>query len=173
MNRPIVNLDELDPQPMPAPFAPTGDTAERYAGRIAPIGARIGMKQMGANLTVIGPGKRAFPFHNHHGNEELFIILDGRGELRFGPDRHPVRAGDIISCPSGGPEVAHQLINTGDTDMRYLAIATSRSPEVAEFPDTGKYAVLLDELLPVDGEKRLGRRTMGSLDVRPGYWDGE
>ena len=43
----------------------------------------------------------------------MFFILDGEGELRFGDKRYPLRRHDIIACPPGGPEVAHQIINTG------------------------------------------------------------
>ena len=38
------------------------------------------------NLTAVPPGKRAFPFHNHRVNEEMFFILEGTGEVRIGCD---------------------------------------------------------------------------------------
>ena len=57
------------------------------------------------------PGKVQCPFHNHHAEEEMFFILEGEGELRFGAERYPLRKNDIIACPPGGPDVAHQIIN--------------------------------------------------------------
>lgn len=54
----------------------------------------------------------------------MFLILEGEGELRFGDERYPIRKYDVIACPTGGPEVAHQIINTGATTMRYLALST-------------------------------------------------
>jgi uncharacterized cupin superfamily protein len=120
----------------------------------------------------VPPGKRAFPFHVHHVNEELFFVLSGSGELRFGDEVYPVRAGDVIASPPGGPEVAHQLVNSGSEELRYLAISTNTQPEVVEYPDSAKFAVLSG--LPPGGDYRQARvayigRKENSLD----YWDGE
>jgi hypothetical protein len=40
-------------------------------------------------------------------------VLEGEGEIRIGDAKHPIRKGDFIACPPGGPETAHQIINTG------------------------------------------------------------
>jgi hypothetical protein len=45
-------------------------------------GHHIGAQKLGYNLTVLRPGKVQCPFHNHHGEEEMFFILDGSSELR-------------------------------------------------------------------------------------------
>lgn len=171
MTHPIVNIDELDPQPLPPQYAPHGPAAERYAGRLAAIGPRTGMQQLSGNLVALAPGFRAFPFHSHRVNEEMFIVLEGTGQVRIGPETYPIRAGDIIACPAGGPETAHQLINTGTGELRYLAFGTTRSPEVAEFPETGKYGVLIRDAQG-DGVTELGLRTMGKLGQKVDYWEG-
>ena len=54
------------------------------------------------------------------------------------------RIGDIIACPPGGPETAHQLINTGEGELKYLAVSTKLSPELCEYPDSGKFGVMAD-----------------------------
>ena len=107
-------------------------------------------KLLGYNITAVPPGKRAFPLHNHVVNEEMFFVLEGSGELRVGDATHPVRAGDIIACPPGGPETAHQLVNTGDAELKYLAVSTTLSPEVCDYPDSGKFGVSVygDERTP-------------------------
>jgi hypothetical protein len=33
--------------------------------------------------------------------------------VRIGPDTYPLRPGDVVASSPGGPEVAHQIINTG------------------------------------------------------------
>jgi uncharacterized cupin superfamily protein len=171
MSTPIVNLDQLEPQAMPPEYAAAGTAAGRYAPRIAMIGSRIGARQIGCNLTVLAPGKRAYPFHNHRVNEEMFIVVEGRGELRIGSARYPIRRGDVIACPAGGQETAHQIINSGDGELRYLALSTQKSPEVAEFPDSGKYALLLDD---GGGEgETMPLRTMGRIGATVDYWEGE
>jgi uncharacterized cupin superfamily protein len=95
-----------------------------YTSSRGRISAHIGARKLGYNLTVLPPGKVQCPLHRHHGEEEMFLILEGEGELRFGDQRHPIRKHDVIACPPGGPEVAHQIIDTGKTTMRYLALST-------------------------------------------------
>ena len=116
MVKPIVNLDEVE-------FDDVEENG-RYTSSRGSISPRIGAGKLGYNLTVLPPGKVQCPFHCHHGEEEMFLILEGEGELRFGDQRYPIRKHDVIACPTGGPEVAHQIINTGETTMRYLALST-------------------------------------------------
>jgi uncharacterized cupin superfamily protein len=99
----------------------------------------------------------------------MFIVVEGRGESRIGAQRFPVRQGDVIACPAGGQETAHQIINTSDAELRYLAISTKLSPEVAEFPDSGKFAMLVAD---TDGTT-LPFRTVGRLGENVDYWEGE
>jgi uncharacterized cupin superfamily protein len=42
-----------------------------------------------------------------------FFVL-GLGEVRIGSETLITR-GDFVACPPGGPETAHQIINTGTT----------------------------------------------------------
>lgn len=72
----------------------------------------------------------------------MFFILEGEGELRFGDQRYPIGKHDVIACPPGGPEVAHQIINTGTATMRYLALSTLVDVEVCEYPDSQKMLVV-------------------------------
>ena len=168
LQTPILSLAEVDAQPRPDEFAAAdAATRERFAARMARLGPRLGLAQLGCSLVVVPPGKRAFPFHNHHVNDELFVILEGRGELRLGAATHAVVAGDVIGCPPGGPDSAHQLVNSGDAELRYLAISTQRWPEVCDYPDSGKFAVY-ESGRGADGFYHCGRGEQ-LLD----YWDGE
>ena len=170
-HRPVINLDEVAIEERPSFFQPTGAAAERFGSRSGPIGARIGARMLGYNVTSVAPGRRAFPFHNHHANEEMFFILQGSGELRVGEERYSIRQGDFIASPAGGPETAHQIINTGQDELRYLAVSTMITPETVEYPDSKKIATLSRQIQP-DGQMRVVRhvgRTDGGVD----YWDGE
>ena len=165
---------EMSPSAMTAamggdPTPPELD--DKFKAMMAPLGEALGLKRLGVSVMTVEPGKRAFPFHNHHANDELFVILEGSGTYRFGDQEYPVKAGDLCGAPHGGPETAHQLINTGSTTLRYLAISTMLDPEVAEYPDTGKFGTISV------GEGRswqngrllyIGRKE-NTLD----YWDGE
>lgn len=168
----IFNIADAVPQPDPPERAPTGPNAGNYDTRCAAIGSRIGARQLGYNLTVIAPGKRNCPFHSHHVEEEMFFILEGSGELRYGDSRHPLRAGDIIACPAGGPETAHQIINTGKVDMRYLSLSTLAPAEICEYPDSGKFGVFEDLPDTPDGRHKRFRHLGRREDARD-YWEGE
>jgi uncharacterized cupin superfamily protein len=145
---------------------------DRFAGRHGSVGAAIGARLLGCSVTVVPPGKRAWPFHCHHVNEELFVILDGTGVVRIGDADHPVRAGIVIACPPGGPETAHQLINTGEVDLRYLSVSTMIASEVVEYPDSGKVAVYVGSAPGGDRAQRTFSYR-GRLTAPADYWDGE
>ena len=152
--KPIINLDEVE----------FDDVEENgiYSSRRALFSAGIGARQLGYNLTVVPAGKVQCPFHSHRAEEEMFLILDGEGELRFGSERHAIRRHDVIACPAGGPEVAHQIVNTGTEPLRYLALSTKSRVEVCEYPDSGKVGVY------APGMRRM-LRTRDAVD----YYDGE
>jgi uncharacterized cupin superfamily protein len=139
-----------------------------YTSSRALFSDRIGARQLGYNLVVLPPGKAQCPFHSHRGEEEMFLILDGIGELRFGDKVYPLRRHDVIACPTGGAEVAHQIINTGTTDMRYLALSNRVDLEICEYPDSQKILVAAG---PQDSPGRL--RKLLRSDAKVDYYDGE
>jgi uncharacterized cupin superfamily protein len=150
----VVNLDDL----------PLEDfvQGERYASRCVRIGPRLGAKDLGYSYDVVPPGKRSCPFHSHRAEEEMFLILRGRGTLRYGSETRAVRAGDIICCPTGGPETAHQLINDSDEELAYLSVSTQSEVEMCEYPDSGKIGTY-------GGKARHITRAADGVD----YWEGE
>jgi uncharacterized cupin superfamily protein len=105
-------------------------------GRVAP---QLGLSGLGCAVHIVPPGKTAFPFHRHHVADELFFIVSGSGEYRYGEGKYPLRAGDIVSAPAGAK--AHQIINTGKEDLRYLGISNTSSVDVIDYPDSGKIGV--------------------------------
>ena len=145
--------------------------SERFGAQVAPIGAAIGLKGLGCMLTVVEPGKRAFPFHNHLANDEMFVILEGTGTYRFGEEEHPIRAGDVCGAPRGGADTAHQIINTGDAPLKYLGISTMRDPEVVEYPDSNKYAAIA--VRPGKDFMSAHLKVIGRRGVSLDYFDGE
>jgi uncharacterized cupin superfamily protein len=168
MSRPILNLDEVELKSLREvlPGAPEG-----FGGRAGTISMRVGARKLGYNLTVLAPGEKAFPRHNHHVNEEMFLVLDGTGSVRIGDATHALRAGDVIACPPGGPEGAHQIVNTGERELRYLSVSTMQYPEVVDYPDSGKTGVRY-EVADKDGKPAFTRFLVRSGESLA-YWDGE
>jgi len=156
--KPLMNLDELE-------FESHENGA--FGGKYGVISDKIGARKLGYNLTICPPGKKTCPFHNHHVNEEMFFVLEGEGLLRFGDQEYPLRKHDVVACPAGKPDVAHQIINTGDTDLKYLALSTRERAEVVEYPDSKKVGVMVGKF--GDWDVRALFRAGESLD----YFDGE
>ncbi|WP_395401055.1 cupin domain-containing protein [Pseudoduganella sp. UC29_106] len=171
MSKPIINIADVEFQPGSAAFTATGAAAERFEARTQAIGARIGAQHLGYNITEVPPGKRAFPIHNHRVNEEMFFILEGRGEVRVGEQTYAIRAGDIIACPPGGRDTAHQIVNSGTVPLRYLAVSTKLRPDIVEYPDSDKFAVL-GQPPDADGQPQ-DFVFIGRAGNSIGYWDGE
>jgi|SRR5215207_4190938 len=110
-------------------------------GRVARIGALAGATQLGATLYEIAPGQNGSPFHLHHANEEMIIVLAGRPTLRTINGSRVLEPGDVVACPRG-PAGAHQLQNRTEQPARALVISTMVYPDVAEMPDSDKVLVI-------------------------------
>jgi uncharacterized cupin superfamily protein len=161
--KPVMNIDDVQLR----------DSAhgDAFAAKVGSFGDRIGSTGIGCMLHIVEPGKAAFPLHVHHVNDELFVILEGAGSYQYGAEHYPVRAGDVLAAPAGGPEVAHKITNTGDTPLKYLGISTKKGTEVVEYPDSKKFAVMsrFDWSNPQAG----GIRYVGRRESAVDYWDGE
>src|SRR5262249_36231731 len=114
---------------------------DEYEARIAMAGVALDSKLIGFNVTVVPPGKKAFPYHAHRGNEEMFFVLEGEGSIRLVDRKHRIRAGDFISLPPGR-DSAHQIVNDSQAPLKYLAVSTMLAPEVVEYPDSHKVGVI-------------------------------
>ena len=170
---PILNIADVHCIPLRqlAPKEPPERILQKFDASLGFIGQALGAQKLGYNLTVIAPGKQAFPLHCHRVNEEMFFIIEGSGELRLGTARHPLRAGDVVACPPGGPETAHQIVNTSDRELKMLAVSTKLSPDICEYPDSGKFAIRAEYPPGADGKPQ-GFAYVGRGDGID-YWEGE
>ncbi|MGN6525286.1 MAG: cupin domain-containing protein [Burkholderiaceae bacterium] len=112
-----------------------------YDSRGARLAPGTAARKLGASIDVVAPGKRGCPYHLHHAQEEMFVVLEGRGTLRVAGEMLDIKAGDVIFIPPGR-EYPHQIINTSDAPLKYLSVSTKDSPELCEYPDSGKYQVM-------------------------------
>ena len=133
MAKPVINVTEATTH--------SGESGECFGYSMTELAGALGASAIGANLTRVAPGKAAFPFHHHYAIEEHFFVLSGSGVLRHGAAIHAVKRNDYIVNLPGGPESAHQLINTGAQDLVYLAISTNTVPDVCGYPDSCKTGV--------------------------------
>lgn len=112
-----------------------------YEGRSARLAPGTVAQKLGATIDILAPGKRGCPYHLHHAQEEMFVVLEGTGTLRVAGEELPIVPGDVIFIPPG-PEYPHQIVNTSDQPLKYLSISTKDSPEIVEYPDSGKFLAM-------------------------------
>ena len=153
----VLNLDQLELE--------HGANGDKFEWNSARIGAKLGAKDLGYSYDVVPPGKRSCPFHSHHAEEEMFFIVRGRGTLRYGNESRPIRAGDVICCPTGGAETAHQIVNDSDADLAYLSVSTMAPAEVCEYPDSKKVGAY--------GRSQTRLRHLTEAGAAVDYWKGE
>jgi uncharacterized cupin superfamily protein len=144
-----------------ADVAPSVDEHDGYRGEERDLGRAVGSVASGLRHATLDPGQTSCPPHWHGDEEELFVVLDGDGELLLldadlAETRHPLRAGSVVARPPA-TGVAHALV-AGDRGLTYLAYGTRRPGEVVYYPRSRK-AYLGPLLVRVDPD----------VD----YWDGE
>jgi uncharacterized cupin superfamily protein len=72
------------------------------------LGDAAGLTRMGVHLRSVEPGMAGTNRHFHTVEEEWVFVLSGRGAVRIGPHRLPVRAGSFVGFPPG-PRPHHFL----------------------------------------------------------------
>jgi uncharacterized cupin superfamily protein len=152
-----------DPSPRPANIVNAADVeAEARDGATVARSRRdlataAGSVRTGLKLVDVRPGKLGVAPHCHAAEEELFVVLEGSGDLLLGDEEIPVRAGHVIARPPG-TGVAHTM-RAGLDGLTYLAYGTRVPNDVCFYPRSGK--------ISFQGVGVIGR--IEQLD----YWDGE
>ncbi len=162
MPKPVVNLRDLE-------FTTFGK-GDRFEAERAPVAPRIGASKLGYAVIRLQPGKRAWPYHAHYVIEEMFYVLSGTGTLRHADEEYPIQAGDFI-CSPADPEQPHQIINTSDEELTYIALSSQDNTDVFLYPDSGKYGVWHGDWKDpgAPGNFKVFARKETAVD----YWDGE
>jgi uncharacterized cupin superfamily protein len=162
-------LDAPEPSPRPSCIVALADveleaeevgdvaTTERDVARAA------GSVRTGLRHNTVPAGKLNCPPHWHGAEKELFVVLEGGGELELYDneaqvvERHPVRPGHCIARPGPGRKLAHAL-RGGPDGMTYLAYGTRELGEIVYYPRSRK--------------AWLGS-VMARVELVDDYWEGE
>lgn len=110
----------------------------------APVNRRSGQEsylllskgQFGAqNLAITwvegapGSEQRA---HLHEGQEQVYVIVRGRGLMRVGDEEQPVEAGTMILVP---PQTLHSIRNVSDEPLIYVSATAPPFDDAQIAPD--------------------------------------
>lgn len=115
----------------------------------------LGAKELGACLYELLPGSTGFNLHAHYGLEELFVVLQGRPNLRTSDGEESLEPGDVVFCPRGQAGM-HTFTNPTAEPARVLAFSTRSFPDVVVYPELRKFGVATRdprEAVPVDGDE--------------------
>jgi uncharacterized cupin superfamily protein len=130
------------------------------------LGRAAGSRATGLNHVKVVHNRQNCPPHVHAAEEEVFVVLQGEGNLllyecdtipQAPPMLYKVGAGDLVVRPAGSG-VAHAFLANA-MGLTLLAYGERRSDEMTYYPRSGKV-------------RFRGLGVTGRLQLC-GYWDGE
>lgn len=158
--------------PMENVYSTDWDGAQDHSGyqwnRIR-LARRLGGEKLGASIYLIKPGQKSFPYHFHHANEEMLIVLEGDVVVRTPDGEQEAGPGDAQIFRTG-PSGAHQVINRSENDARIVMMSTMVDPEIAEYPDSGNVGVFAANTSGATDSEPLAKWIDGSAEVD--YFEG-
>ena len=103
----VADLNEIKGRTYPA-----RRWTRNLVGGMSPIQAST----FSMGFVILEPNGGQVPWHNQE-QEEIYFVVEGRGEMCLGGERREVSTGQAVYIPSG---VFHQLTNLGDTPMKMM-----------------------------------------------------
>jgi len=103
---------------------------------MADVGRTVGSKTVGLTIQTVSPGCFSSRKHKHLFQEEILVVMAGRGLLHHGGERIEVAAGDCV-CYLPEDAEAHTFENDGPSDLVIWAFGNRFPYEVALYPDHG------------------------------------
>jgi uncharacterized cupin superfamily protein len=162
-------LELPEPTPRPSCIVALEDVELEVeeAGDIATterdVAMAAGSVRTGLRYNTVPAGKLNCPPHWHGNEHELFVVLDGGGDLLLYDNHgevaetHALRAGHCVARPGPGRRLAHAL-RGGPDGMTYLAYGMRDRGEIVYYPRSRK--------------AWLGG-VMVRLELVDDYWEGE
>ena len=144
----VGDLEFAEPGPRPANVVAADEVEARYGGVSKPLGKAAGAVSSGLHLLRLDEGRRGAPPHCHSAEEEVFVVLDGRGTLELVPspaapdeaehETHELRAGHVVARPAG-TRVSH-MFRGGAGGMTLLVYGTKDPNDMCYYPRSNKIA---------------------------------
>ena len=93
------------------------DTDERFV----PLRKLLGVSGFGINQLTLRPGQR-MRIHRHAGQEEVYLVIEGRLTVLVEGVAHTVAAGELMRI---APEIRRQLANTHRERVTLVALGSA------------------------------------------------
>jgi mannose-6-phosphate isomerase-like protein (cupin superfamily) len=109
-----------------------------YRGAFKRARAELGVESFGLQVLDFPPNADRYPEHDHSkdGQEEVYIVLRGSGEVEIDGERHPLDVDTMVRVSSG----TSRKLRTTDEGMRVLAIGGCPG-KVYEAPEISRLGV--------------------------------
>ena len=91
---------------------PARRRTQNLVGGVSPIQAT----SFALGNVTLDPNGGQVPWHNQE-QEEIYLVLEGEGEMCLGEEKSALKAGQAVYIPPG---VFHQLTNIGTTPLRMV-----------------------------------------------------
>jgi mannose-6-phosphate isomerase-like protein (cupin superfamily) len=91
---------------------PAGRRTRHIVGGLSPIQS----SHFAMGLVTLDPDGGQVPWHNQ-GQEEVYLVLEGTGEMCLGDERTVLTSGQAVAIP---PLVFHQITNVGQEPLRLI-----------------------------------------------------
>ncbi|MCK4359328.1 MAG: cupin domain-containing protein [Candidatus Cloacimonetes bacterium] len=123
----IYNLDDIPDNFIDDPNF-RSDLKTKYLGALA------GSEKLYVNIDFVKPGAKSVKYHSHSLQEEFFLILEGKGEVRINNKEFIVKKGDFFAKPAG-KEIAHQFINNSNEILKILDCGVNDKNDIITYSD--------------------------------------
>jgi mannose-6-phosphate isomerase-like protein (cupin superfamily) len=90
--------------------------ARRLTKNIVGGSSDIQAKNFSLGIVTLEPNGGQVPWHNHE-QEEIYMVLEGTGEICVGSERQKIHSGQTVYIPSNE---FHQLTNISDTPLKFV-----------------------------------------------------
>jgi mannose-6-phosphate isomerase-like protein (cupin superfamily) len=105
-------MTTVDLNEVPGRRYPAGRVTKNVVGGVSPIQAL----NFCLGMVVLDADGGQVPWHNQD-QEEVYLVLEGTGEMCLGAERSTLSAGQAVAIP---PRVFHQITNVGAGPLRML-----------------------------------------------------
>jgi uncharacterized cupin superfamily protein len=147
-----VNTNELEELTWSSPkgkFAGAGKEVSEALGREPDSTDVMKRHPFDVEILRVPPGKAPYLYHAHSAQWEFYHVISGSGVARDEIGTTPIIAGDAFLFKPGE---AHQITNTGTTDLVLYVVADNPMNESHYFPDSNKWRVPIPKRQVLRGE---------------------
>jgi len=85
------------------------------------IEGELGTENMGISINATEPGGGSPFWHSHARLEEVYLVLEGTGEIAIGDDIVPLQAGSIVRVAPGSM-LALRCLPDSSTPMKWICV---------------------------------------------------